>query len=188
MDTKGKVRKLQELSLRCSHVFPDMRKCQLLSQVGQRKCVRHGGRPGYGGLLNNSLSNVYIAFHTKEDKLDLTGELALQRTMLSAILLKMKDTDFSKLKEGTQFATVQFINDVTLAIAKTVKTISDVQNSAKEVVHVDDIKFVTDGLIEILFESGIPADKIGHIAERLNELSLPIEIESNGNTPEEVAS
>lgn len=174
-EIKRKAKELKRRSLTCAHTFPDGRRCGLLAGVNQKTCVRHGAKPGYAGLLGerNTLSSIYLAFHLADDRLDLSGELALQRTMLSAILLKIQDKDLVKLSEGALYAVTEFINSVTREITKTVKAIADVENMNRNSVHVNDIKMVVDGLIEILFESGIEPKTLGVIAEKLDKLTLP---------------
>lgn len=177
--TNEKVANLKRTQLTCSHVFDDGRRCGLLAGVGQKTCVRHGAKSGYAGLLGeqNSLSNIYLAWQLREDKLDLSGELALQRTMLSSVLLKLKNKKLESMPEGALMGLTSFINEVAIEIGKTVKVMADVESKATDSVHVTDIKMVIDGIIEILFEAGIDNKTMGVIAERLDKLTLPIELQ-----------
>jgi len=175
-EKRNHLKRLKKSRLICSFKFDDGRRCGLLSVVGQNVCARHGAALGYAAFLGseNTLSGIYTAFHLREDKLDLTGELALQRTFLSAILTRLKDRNLDAIKEGTLYSVTDFVNSVIKEIGRTVKTISEVENQSRDSIHVLDIKMVIDSMIEILYESGVDTNTLGAIAEKMDQLALPV--------------
>jgi hypothetical protein len=139
--------------------------------VGSRFCARHGGKFGYHKVLGKgNLATVYANYLSRPSNLDLSEELALQRTMLANILEQVKDANLGNIK-----ATVTgVVMEMTSIIAKTIKIMSEVESSVKESVHVEDIKMVCDSIIQILNEAGIEDDKLFEIAAKLENLALPV--------------
>ena len=160
-------------SHKCDMIAKSGNRCTRFAVVGMKKCVIHGGKRGYAHVLGKTpLAEAYKSFLGSSDTLDLSEELALQRTMLAGVLKKMQAVNLEDLKPNSQMLIMEFCAN----IANTAKVMSKIQTEMRETVHVEDIKVVVDAMIQAISEENLSDDVIERISDRLETLALPMDL------------
>ena len=158
----------------CEHTNKEGKKnCRYLACVGQKVCALHGGILGYAGVLKGTeLRAAYLAFRASPSVMDLAGELAMQRTMISTVLAKMGNVSAKDIRAST----IAAIMTMTGEVGNLVRTMSQVAVNMRDVVHIEDVKMIVDQIVAIIAESDMSENEKWKIAKAMENLTVPVQV------------
>lgn len=152
------------------------------SAPGTDKCRFHGGNAYLAHMEANGryaehlgpnpeLSDTYEQFLLAPDLCDLTGELALQRTMLASVLAQIAQQKDGLLRvSAASIAAITALND---QVSKLAERQARIEQRAVKAVSVNQLHWFVDQVVRIISEHVTDPQVLAQVASRMDEITLP---------------